>query len=165
MNYLTVAFVSAALEMSDSFVDQEASGIQMYVKYPSLIILFLVDLFLFSQMDEQYSCLIRDYSLPLTPPKVPHSTVWFKRLLPRPVHLHLRYPWNLVSNLQDLRVSYRLNYLLKIGCVCFITCCHSSGYLAGNPSSIRNISRFEVLSFPHKAARRRGPQYRSTKAF
>jgi len=80
MNDLTVAFVSAALEMSDPFVDQEASGIQL-------------------QMDEQYSCLIRDYSLPLTPPKLPHSAVWLKRLLPRPflpVHLHLRYPWNLV---------------------------------------------------------------------
>jgi len=80
MNDLTVAFVTAALEMSDPFVDQKASGIQIH-------------------MDEQYSCLIRDYSLPLTPPKPPHSAVWLKRLFPRPflpIHLHLRYPWNLV---------------------------------------------------------------------
>ena len=34
MNDLTVAFVTAALEMSDPFVDQKASGIQLYVKIP-----------------------------------------------------------------------------------------------------------------------------------
>lgn len=34
MNDLTVAFVTAALELSDPFVDQKASGIQLYAKYP-----------------------------------------------------------------------------------------------------------------------------------
>ena len=116
MNDLTVAFVTVALEMSDPFVDQEASGIQLYVKYTTLIVLFLVDFFLSSHMDEQYSCIIRDYTLPPKPPKPPHSTVWFKKLFLRPflpLHLHFRYPWNLVSNMQHLYVSYRLNYLLK----------------------------------------------------
>ena len=167
MNDLTVAFVTAALEMSDPFVDQEASGIQLYVKYTTLIILFPVDFFLFSHMDEQYSCIIRDYSLPSTPPKPSHSAVWFKRLLPRPflpLHLHFRYPWNLVSHLQHLHISYRLNYILKIGFVYFFTCCHPSGYLFSHPSIICIVPRFKVLSFPHKATRRRGPHYRSTKA-
>ena len=116
MNDLTVAFVSAALELSDPFVDQKTSGIQLYVKYLILAILFLVNFILFSHMDEQYSCLIRDYSLPPMPPKPPHSAVWLKRLLPRPflpIHLNLRYPWNLVSNSQHLHVSYQLNLLLK----------------------------------------------------
>jgi hypothetical protein len=155
--------------MSDPFVDQQASGIQVYVKHPSLIILFLVDFYLFSHMDEQYSCIIRDYSLPLTPPKLPRSATWIKRLLPRPFlpkHLHLRYPWNLVSILQHLHASYQLNYLFflkKIGYVYFITCCHPSGYFSSNPSIICIIFRFMVVSSPNKAARKRSPHYRRTK--
>ena len=57
-------------------------------------------------MDEEYSCLIRDYSIPsIPPPKVPSPTIfsadWFRRVTPRPILppvLQLRFPFNIVSN-------------------------------------------------------------------
>ena len=36
VNDITVPFVTAAIEISDPFVDQEASGIRLYVQTPTL---------------------------------------------------------------------------------------------------------------------------------
>lgn len=91
--------------MSDPFVDHETSGIQLYVGHTTPMIFLLVNL-LFSDMDEEYSCLIRNYTLPSTPPqKTPLPTIlspqWFKQSFSRPIMppaLQFRFPLNLVSN-------------------------------------------------------------------
>ncbi|KAF8805075.1 DUF676-domain-containing protein [Phlegmacium glaucopus] len=85
VNDITVPFVTAAIELSDPFVDREATGIQL-------------------DMDKEYSCLIRDYTIPSTPPpKSPSPAIfsadWFRQSLPRPVLppvLQFRFPFNLL---------------------------------------------------------------------
>ena len=72
-------------------------------------------------MDEEYPCLIRDYTIPSTPPtKPPPPTVfsaeWFRKVTPRPMLppvLQLRFPFNIVSNSRmSTHVPERLNHFL-----------------------------------------------------
>ena len=62
-------------------------------------------------MDEEYSPLIRDYTIPSTRPKLASPAVfsadWFRRLAPRPILppvLQRPFPLNIVS-----KSSYALN--------------------------------------------------------
>jgi len=83
VNDLSVPYVTAAIETSDPFLDQ-ASGIQV-------------------ELNEEYPCLIRDYTIPSTRPKVVSPPIfsanWFRKLAPRPMlppALQLRFPFNIV---------------------------------------------------------------------
>jgi len=82
VNDHSVPYVTAAIDVSDPFLDQ-ASGIEV-------------------DLDEEYPCLIRDYTIPSTPPKVASPAIlsaeWFRKLAPRPVLppvLQLRFPLNI----------------------------------------------------------------------
>ena len=105
---MSVPFVTAAIEMSDPFLNREANGIQLYAETLRSTH-FLVNLFfLFRDMDEEYPCLVKDYAIPATPPpKLPSPTIfsadWFRKVTPRPMlppFLQLRFPLNIVSNPQ-----------------------------------------------------------------
>ncbi|KAF8966350.1 lipid particle protein [Flammula alnicola] len=86
INDTTVPYVTAAIETLDPFAEHETNGLEMYFQ-------------------ENYSRIIREYTLPeVPPPKPPKPTVltpdWFKSLKPsRPIvppFLQFRFPLNLV---------------------------------------------------------------------
>jgi len=117
-------------------------------------------------MDKEYSCLVRDYALPSTPPpKSPSPTLlsadWFRRSFSKsimPPALQLRFPFNLVS----ASIFFLFFFCLKKkGLVYFIACSRPTVHLF---SYLSIISCFKVLSCSHKAARKRGALCRSTKS-
>ena len=166
---MSVPYVTAAIETSDPFLDQE-SGIQVCVETSSFTPFFVELFFLFSDLNEEYPCLIRDYTIPSTRPKVVSPAIfsanWFRRLAPRPIlppALQLRFPFNIVSKFANAHTRFIATELLsntEIGHIYIYTHSHPIIYIL---SCLSVISCFKILSRSHKAARTRGAHCRSRK--